>query len=304
MTDPELNNQETKVETVWDKLGDEVPFRYSNDYNKAESFRNERAQEMLERDLNSNMTDIEELELFAESGVDGLSMDTAEFEGKKIKVIKAQGYPLNMLIHSVNSSHVKKNPNIWLKKESEFNSFNRGVTGSEFDPNVEGSASNVISMTYVNTDINAYMLIDAYAFTAIRPNSIIRASSGDIWSTGDEGKNRPTILEPGSANDAERYKAPDTIAEESKGNQLNEFVIKRYDEKGDPLLPTAIIAVHLSAIEEKISDDTKRAAATFNIPIIFVTKDAYDLSRPEKTETNWNENDEETNFDFDDEDWM
>lgn len=251
----------------------------NNSKRRRQNLRNERAQEQFERELNKGLTDIDELLIFAENGMDGLSEKTREYDGTGVKVIRSEGYPLRFLKHSVNSGEIRKDPSIWTKEESEFGgNFTDEITGSSFNTEEEGSASNVIAATYVDTDINPGMMGSGgltYIFSKVWPDSVVRVAPGDANSTGNEGKDRPSFLASDRLNLEETIKTPEWLATESRGKAHNEVVIRRYDEHGKPLLPTAILVHERNGISN-LDDETLRAATYFQVPIIEVGMNSYE----------------------------
>lgn len=236
---------------------------------RQKNYQQERAQELFERELKKDITNIEDLEFFAKAEVEGLSLENINYNDKDIKVIHATGFPLKFLESSINSSFVADNPSIWTKNASEYSSFShqKGAT-IVFNPD-EGEVSNTICTTYVDTNHNPSAIHAGatglvFVFTDIKPDSVIAAKPHDAWSSPDSGFDRPNLLEN---ND---IISPEEIAKQSKG--FNEIVLRRYDETGKPLLPSAIMTYDLIEPNERILKN----ASYFNIPIIHIDKKAYE----------------------------
>ncbi len=235
---------------------------------KRENIRQERAQELFESELKSTITNVEDLELLADVGEEGLSSETVKYGDKDVKVIHVAGYPLRFLKSSINASIVADNPEIWTKNASEYSSFShrKGDT-IIFDPD-KGDVSNTICTTYVDTDRNPAAIQSGatglvYIFTDIRPDSVTEAKATDAYSSPDSGFDRPKILA------GDYVISPEEIAE--RGKTFNEVVLRRYDETGKPLLPTAIMTYDAIEPNERILKN----AAYFDIPIIHIDKKAY-----------------------------
>ena len=235
---------------------------------KRQYYKQDRAQELFERELKKDITNIEDLEMLAESGAEGLSIEHVTYKGKDVKIIDASGFPLKFLESSINSSLVADDPSIWTKNASEYSSFSHAEAATiVFNPD-EGEVSNTICTTYVDTNHNPSAIRAGgtglvFIFTSIKPDSVIATQPHDAWSSPDSGFGRPDLLSDGD------ILPPEEIAKQSKG--FNEVVLRRYDETGKPLLPTAIMTYDQIEPNERILEN----AIYFNIPILHIDKKSY-----------------------------
>ena len=250
--------------------------------NLKRNFQQARAQELFERNLNETMTDIEELEFLAEAGAEGLSSELVDYEDKKVKVIYAAGYPLKFLKTMINSTRITEDPSLWTLNRENYPDFSHRTHDTiEFSPET-GEVSNTIATTYIDTDINPSMATSGatgvtYIFTHVKPDSVIGAGPNDIWSSPDMGDNKPILLF------GEELMMPEEIARESIGNALNEVLLRRYDEAGNPLLPDALLSYNISKagrMKLPIEEEVLKAAAYFDVPIIHIYHDAYTDEEP------------------------
>ena len=224
-------------------------------------FQNERAQEIFERILNQELTDIEELLFLAESNTDGLLTNSVDFNGKSIKIIHVFGYPIRFL-KSLISGPVLDAPYLWERNDQELQ-LAQGERRSGKKIN-----SSTICTTYVDTDSNISMSWNkgfglTYIFSRVKPDSVIKIGTDDVWSHANDGEARPQIIK----DNGEGFLTPKEIATKGEVGKLNEVTLRRYDDTGKPLLPNAILLTSGYGSDE-LTERILKQAAHFDIPII------------------------------------
>ena len=240
---------------------------------KVERIRKERIQERFERELIENMTDIDELEMMANIGVEGLSSEELQYDKKNIKIIYATGYPLRFLKSNISNNDIADNPEKWTRDDTEYRALAAKQSGDyHFLSGKDGtSLANTICTSYIDTDINPEQASTSangitYIFTRIRPNSVIDAAPNDAMSDAADGDRLSKLDED---------MTPYRVAKESKGDwsSYNEVTLKRYDETGRPLLPTALLVNEMNDV--KNNKKILKVAAFYGIPIIQVMRASY-----------------------------
>ncbi len=240
-------------------------------YRRKSFLQGEAAQEMREREFNAQFSTLEDLE-FA-SPEDGVSSRTEIYNGKEIPVYDLSGYPFRFLQHAVGYKDVPgqfesaiglntarrlfDDPSLWLRSESEIK-----MEGRPSDQD-----ANTVSTSYIDTEINLasggvrdnYGVV--YGFLSVRPDSFIEFHKGDGATGNNIGKKRPEAIELSFS--------PDALAKGST-HSYNEVLLRRYDEKGNPMPPDCLI-VHNGVI----TDGAKRHAAYFDVPIINIEDRPY-----------------------------
>lgn len=223
---------------------------------------NTRAQEIIERNINESIVKIDELDILASGGNEGVDKTTEKYNEDIIPVYNLKGYPCEMLVHSVGykihgpgegrklredlAERAVEDPSFWAKKKGE----------------VEGG-SNLLCTSYVNLSTFPKAFVHnppIYGFSKIRANSVQLFTNGDANSGTDwyadpllKGvavKGIPTHIRPGAG--------------------YNELTIKRYSDDGEPLLPDYIVTEN-----GEITDIDKKHADYFKIPIVNIDQRYY-----------------------------
>lgn len=265
---------------------------------KEQEQRNERAREAIERDFNSEMTNVDDLVELADAGDKGLSSETIDYRGRPIKIVTASNYPLKFLQHALDyrldrdgepfstnnvgantAQRLLNDPSMWTRRESETSV----QTGFDEDliPNRE---SNGISTSYIDTDYNLQNAIESngvngvtYLFSHIPADSLVLLVNGDAGSSANAGRVKSHIKAEKDLDSETSYHisggySPEKLAQANGRNSsfYNETLLRRYDQTGNPLLPNAILAY-----DGNITENAKKHAAFFNVPIINIETAAY-----------------------------
>lgn len=246
---------------------------------KDRQYKNDRAQELLERQISERLIAAEELEEQVWAGNPEVEKTSVEFEGEEIPVYNLKGYPFSMLSHAINyrlsdnpdENHIGvqtarrlvEDPSLWA--EDEYVAARDDGYGTR-----EGNArGNVISASYINSDSNISNRVSVnkicYGFDHLNGDSIITTSKGDGGTPNVIGRYSKTGVTPSDVGFI------DAIEGSENRSPYNEVLLRRYFENGKPRLPDYIIAEN-----GKITDDMKRHAKFFNIPIINIDRKSYD----------------------------
>lgn len=276
------------------------------DRKRIDKFKENAAQELIERELNSELTKIDDLINAANANEDGISSKKLNFNysdgsEKEVSLIILEGYPLKTLqsgISFYNTITQAKNkeddegphhtlktlqndPSFWMKKQSE----------------VEGlgdttSATFCASYFDTNFGITGYTASGCcYAFDHVRPNSVVEISKIDGSSLPTPDIQQPKIgksvddfivsTEPYRLKDInQKENPPYTLSEladmeNPQPNDFNELVINRYDELGQPQKPDYILTRGNMDSSYGVDDLTIRHALYHNIPIVCIVPEKY-----------------------------
>lgn len=167
---------------------------------KTEKFRNQRSQEFFEREINSRLTDIEELEIY--SGVEGSGVEktSIKYDNQEIPIYNLSDYPIRFIQtvldykkdlseddKRLNQKTISKmeevlnDPSIWNTHEADMN-----LTDDDLQNGRQGK-SNRISVSYINCgdaeSLRRRFNGDCcYGFSHLEGNSVIDADMTDIVS--------------------------------------------------------------------------------------------------------------------------
>lgn len=238
----------------------------------------QRIQEIVEKDLNSRLLKVEDLE--AETFFDNPEIQKHKmiFEGSEIPVYDLKGLPFTLLSHTVDHRNyhntgmsnisneigqetylkVMKDPGVWAERQD------KAMEASGYGTKNKNARGNTISASFWNseTNINSHVygkLI--YGFEQVSADSIINifhkdGSTNNMYGREDVGLSNPNIL--------------DEISRPHGQSNINEVLLRRYSENGIPKSPDYIIT------EGTVSEIALKHANFFNIPIININKTIYE----------------------------
>lgn len=231
-------------------------------------------QEQAERDFNAELTTIEDLDDAILAEEDGISKTFTEYDGKKIPVYNLTGYNIKFIQHMLayklfsgrdnyNSSIARSviaDPSIWAsrmadlpKPEKAGDSYGFIVSGSYMNTETNYAESGIVK----NTRSDALF----YGFSSLRPNSLVVSATHDV-----ETPNAANISDSFSLG---LFRSPQYLDSHSD-DAYNEVAFRRYDDQGEPIKPDFILA-HSGFI----SEEQKRHAAFFDIPIVNIDSKIY-----------------------------
>ena len=258
---------------------------------KQTRFEGQRAQELVERELNGKLTTVEHLEEEALSENPEIAKREIEYrpegdesqEPSKITVYDLKGLPYAFVSHAVDyrRANVKvnggvgdigtqtfqdivENPAVWTETREQ------AERADGYGTRAANARGDTISCSYSNSETNPNTRVGSrafdqnlvYGFEAVRPDSVIYMVNRDGGTNNIAGK-AETALGRGAEKAIESLENTPTIG-------YNEILLRRYDESGKPLKPNYIISV-----DGVITDDMLKHAAFFNVPIVNVETKAY-----------------------------
>lgn len=313
----QLNNSEPR-DDEWINQWNEL-----QSWAKLDKFKENAAQELVEREFNSELTKVDDLKQAIESkekGIAGGEVDLAFKDGRKerIYVILLKGYPFKTLqsdITLVNTNDLagveygatqqtgetlRRDPSFWMKKKDEVEGLGK-------------QTSAVFCASYYDTEVGVPELMGgrcSYGFDHVRPNTVVDIIKGDNNTTsskdiqqpqlgydaeGEEGMERFAYV-AGNENKAET--PPITLNEladvgHSIWQRFNEVVVNRYDELGNPQKPDYILT---RGNEQNlgINSLTAKHALYHNVPLVCIVPEYYKEIKVE--------DDDDIDWDWDDED--
>lgn len=258
---------------------------------------NARTQEIIERELNEQLTTVDQLEDAANIEDPRIEKRTMDYEDDKVVIYDLKGLPYSILStaidyrkqgfkdgttelnpNTVNGNlgaltmlEVLKDPAVWNTPEYEMQK-QEGWGKWYGDPKARG---NTISASYVRSDKpNMHRVKDdgfaqvtgtyknlCYGFSHVEGDSIIRITLGDGRTTNDIG-HEDTQINPGSLDVLNRL--------ENNNTTYNEVVLRRYSETGKPRRPDFIITE-----DGQIPPLFLKHASYFGIPIINIETKYY-----------------------------
>lgn len=307
---------QNKDNESWDSVAD-VPFKtWADEVEDKKVKRKEAldsyraASEAFRMDFNERATGPEQFAEWIASEEDGISEEEIEFEGKRIKVYHLTGHNFLALVHCIDyrggkayeriypeiykkSRAIKDDPSNWetMPPENNPQNTNTGVAKT--------SSANNISTSLVSDKVPSGHWIDDrkaiyYGFSNLGLRGVITAGSHDMqtqqgWTSRVNSEDFHKIISSGNtpewADDGVGVvgfpRAIPTISTIEERNDSNEVAIDRYEEdNGCPILPNFIYCPELSTYSvDELTDDQKRHAAYFNIPIVILHRDAYDKNQ-------------------------
>lgn len=232
--------------------------------NKKFFFQDMAKQEQLEKELNSNLTHVEDIELLAEAEDSGIERKNVRFKGQEIPVYVLKNYPLKFLAHIINyregdniseigintSDNLMNDPRKW--DEPYRPPRPEEVSDGGWIIDKHNAKSNTLSTSYINANTlqnyenglaAGHGSLDTkiiYGFDHVRPTSVFSATSVDnrtpnYKKQGDGYYNRgfdkfETDIMDNLNRDDTKYRGG-----------YNEFAMFRYDEHGKPLEPSFIV---------------------------------------------------------------
>lgn len=271
---------------------------------KQEKFESQRVQELLERELNSRLTTVEGLSEAVMAEEEGVSKRVVEFEGEEIPVYDLSGKPFEMISHAVDyryanwslgstdignktAQELLEHPEIWERSREEV------MMEAGYGTRREDAKGDVISCSYVNSERNMDTRVSkygtyyslCYGFEKLPADSLLYMTKGDGGTSNTGGKGE-TLL---GRSDTEAIKR----LEGAGGTSMyNEMVLRRYDEAGEPLLPSYIIAE-----DGHITETAMRHAKYFGVPIVNIERKAYEKRLEKKALEAIDGVDEESSYD-------
>ena len=237
-------------------------------------YESDRAQEIIERDINSRIMTVEEL-----YQSEGIEKRTIPYGDGEVEVYDLEGAPYRLLVTALDfkkdakgligyemQEKIMKDPSIWSETREQ------AEKTESFGKELSDSRSDVIFTSYINSEANADTFVDGevvYGFDHIRPDSVIRATVGDGGTRNNIGKHR-TFVNKSEVNFVRGL-------EKGRTGGYNEISLRRYDESGEPLKPSYLIVK-----DGKITESVLHHASYWGIPILNIDTSAYREKAREK----------------------
>lgn len=233
----------------------------------------QRIQEIVEKDLNSRLLKVEDLE--AETFFDNPEIQKHKmiFEGSEIPVYDLKGLPFAILSHTVDYRNannplseigqntyreVMKNPGVWIERQD------KAMEASGYGTRNKDARGDTICASFWDskTNINSYVFGKLiYGFEQVSADSIIDIFTEDGGTKNIYGKEDTTLSNPNVL---------DKISRQHADSVYNEVLLRRYSENGIPKSPDYIIT------NGTVSEIALKHANFFNIPIININKTIYE----------------------------
>ena len=251
------------------------------DYKKHDRFKKQRIQEVVERDLNSRLLTVDDLEMEAISENPEIQKRTVRWRKYDIPVYDLKGLPFSILSTTIdyrkaneNTNHgakngafsigidtyktIMKNPWVWARRRDE------AEKASGFGTRNSDARGDTISTSYWNSERNIDSHVPGnliYGFESVRADSIILVSNGDGGTSNMAGDAETDLCSPDGIKQLEGA---------GGASRYNEVLLRRYTENGIPKKPDYII------IENgRITEESLRHAKYFDIPIVNIERSIY-----------------------------
>lgn len=278
----------------WDLVTD-IPFSQSQEKTWADEVEDKKEQrkealdsykassEAFRMDFNERATGPKQFAEWVASGEDGVSEEEIIYDGKTIKVYHLTGHEFLALVHCIDYRGSKADkiiyPEVYKKSKAiRDDPSNWETTAIENNPQnisnglAKTSSANNISSSLVSDKVSDGHWGDSekaiyYGFSDLGHRGIIKAGRGDMgvhqgWTSNIE--------------DEADIRTIQSIDEIQKTNSPNEVAFDRYEEdNGHSISPNFIYCPNSIETVDDLTDDQKRHAAYFGIPIVILHKDAY-----------------------------
>lgn len=240
------------------------------DYRKRDRFKKQGIQEIVERDLNSRLLTVDDLEMEAISGNPEIQKRIVSFEDTDIPIYDLRGIPFSILSTTIDYRKHNKpgeigtetfrrildDPSIWTERRDE------AEKASGFGTRNSDARGDTISTSYWSFERDSHVpgnLI--YGFESVRADSIISVSNGDGGTSNMAGNAETTLSSPDAIKQLEG----------ADGTSIyNEVLLRRYTENGIPKKPDYIIVEN-----GRITEESLRHAKYFGIPIVNIERSIY-----------------------------
>lgn len=264
-----------------------------------DKFKNNAAQELMERELNTELTKVDDLYEAASLGEEGIRKITLSTEDLKelrvqdarqdLDVFLLEGHPFKCLQCDItvrNNNYdlsppddvpfdwdtsktaetLKEEPAIWMKKESEVEGLGK-------------TASATISTSYYDTEVGVPKMMGgacSYGFDHVKPNMVVSVVKGDGNTFPSKKAKEPDF---GYKKGTKQEKPPVELEDladvgHTRGPSFNEVLINRYDEQGNPQKPDYIL-MRNSYTETTALHMACAHASFFGVPLVVLYEDKY-----------------------------
>ncbi len=242
--------------------------------NKHSRFEKQRIQEMVERDLNSRLLTVDNLEIEVLSENPEVQKRSVPFEGVDIPIYDLKGLPFSFLSTTIDhrssyrygphekgmetSRKVLEDPSVWAERRDEaekavgFGTINSDARGDTISTSFWDSERNINSRIFGDL---------IYGFENVQADSIISVHEGDGGTSNMAGRDETKLSSPDAIKE---------LATNRAQTLYNEVCLRRYSENGMPKRPDYIIVEN-----GRITKESLRHAKYFGIPIVNVERSVY-----------------------------
>lgn len=254
-------------------------------------FRRQRAQEIVEREINSRLLTVDTLEEETLAGDSGVSIRSIPYGDKDVKVYDLRGFPYALLTTAIDfkayngnairgeggvvpgietARAVRENPALWVLRRDEVE---KSGSIRKIEPNVSLADARSVTIHASYSDSgklhngrrgnSGESVPLTYGFSKVTGDRIIAIYDNDGGTSNMEGDDMTHISDPAISMGRLENLAP--------GAGYNEITMRRYSENGMPMLPDYIVAE-----DGIITEAMLKHAAYFGIPIVNIENKYYD----------------------------
>lgn len=232
----------------------------------------QRIQEIVERDLNSRLLTVNDLEIEVLSNNPGIQKRSETFEDTEIPIYDLKGLPFTILSTTIDYRSANEpgeigtetyktlmeNPAIWTERRDQA----QQATG--FGTRNANARGDTISASYYNSERNIDSHVSGdliYGFAKVEADSIVSINNGDGGTSNMAGQAETSLDNPNILK----------TLEGANGTYIyNEVLLRRYSENGVPKRPDYIIVEN-----GKITESALKHAKFFKIPIVNIDRQTY-----------------------------
>lgn len=246
---------------------------------KKERIQNQRAQEIVEKDLNRRLLKVDDLELEYLSGNREVHKHYEPFEDADIPVYDLRGFPYSLLTTTIDyqlgksagttgvgtAKEILDDPSLWNKRRDEVEQ--EGDWGHPEQRNTKG---NTIFACYTNSEHNMDNRTKGelvYGFEKVKSDSVIdiHVQDGDTPNNIGDSDTRIGRKSLAAVDLLEQPYIPNVSP-----YAYTQIDLRRYSENGVPQEPDYIVVE-----DGKITDTVLRHAKYFGVPIINIINQPY-----------------------------
>lgn len=242
------------------------------EFHQQNKLKKQRIQEIVERDLNSRLLTVDDLEIEALSDNPGIQKRSETFEDVEIPIYDLKGLPFSILSTTIDYRNANQpgeigtetyktlmeNPAIWAERRDQ------AQQAAGFGTRNADARGDTISASYYNSErnINSHVTGDLiYGFAKVEADSIITISNGDGATSNTAGQASTSLDHPDILD----------VLEGANGTKsYNEVLLRRYSENGVPKRPDYIIVEN-----GKVTETALKHAKFFKIPIVNIDRQVY-----------------------------
>lgn len=243
-------------------------------FNQHERLEGQRAQEIIEQDLNSRLLTVDSLETAILAEDPEIQKRSIVFEDATIPVYDLRGMPFSLLSTTIDYRKANKpgdigtetyktvmdNPAVWAERRDQ------AEQSAGFSTRNSNARGDTISASYYNSEHNINSRVPGdliYGFEKVDADSIISISNGDGATSNMAGKAETKLSK-------HMLDIIPSLEGANGAGGYNEILLRRYSENGVAKRPDYIITE-----DGKITEAALKHAKFFNIPIVNIERSVY-----------------------------